>query len=161
MKLYLQKKKKDFDFFYKYVNLYHDIYINNKTAFQESINSLERFVEYFNNNFKNQELIMKSVSSLYLSFNRAINLRHLEYAAFKEIFCGIEDTLQCLDKLIELYNYVRAVMYKTSYTKQYREISFEKCGEMMYDIVSLEKDYYELLCKDIICENIKEGYCAN
>lgn len=127
-------------FFEDYICYYSNYYLNNWEKFSDSINDLYLFVSEFGNVLSCEEAAMKYASQLYIAFNRAINCRHLMYSTYSYIFDGIGHILECLDCLIDELNYVRAVMYKSIYSREYRRVSFEKCFELMKKIVSREEE---------------------
>lgn len=150
------------DSFEDYNTNYPDMYIseyisfikNNSEIFRKSTESLSNYAHYFNSILYKKEQAMRTAYPIYMSFNKAINLRHLEYVSYSKIFKNIEEILSCLDDLIDCYNYVRAVMYKTLYAQQYREQSFLKCYDIITNIIELEKKLYKLQCKNMSIDNI-------
>lgn len=138
-----------------YISKYLEFIKRNPNIFNNSIQSLNNYAIYFKNLFDEKEKIIRTASPIYTSFNRAINLRHLEYVAYRNVFENVENILECLDEMIGLYNYVRAVMYKSLYTQEYRDQSFRKCSKLIDKIIELEKLYYKLQCEDILIENIR------
>lgn len=140
---------------YTYISKYLDFIKTNPIIFNSSIQALNDYAVYFNSLFDKEETIIRTASPIYMSFNKAINLRHLEYVAYEGIFRNSEAVLNCLDEMIDLYNYVRAVMYKSLYTQQYREPSFRKCAKLIDKIIKLEDTYYKLQCEDLSIKNIR------
>jgi len=94
----LKDYNKDYSFFY--ISQYISFIKNNGDIFNNSIKSLSDYTSYFNSIFYDKEKIMRTVSPIYMSFNRAINLRHLEYSAYSNIFnnvvtpCSLVATIQ-------------------------------------------------------------------
>ena len=129
-------------FFEDYVRFYTNYFISNYDCFVESINKLQYFVECFGLDLNCEETAMKYVPQLFISLNRVINCRHLMYYSYSCVFKGVEDILHHLEILLDDYNYVRSVMYKSYYSKQYRSVSFEKCYEIMKRIVIQEKELH-------------------
>lgn len=141
-------------FFYDYIEAYHYFMINNQPKHFQHLIDLQRFVNQFNESVTNPENIRSMVSSIYMAFNKAINIRHLEYTSTRMYFQNVDSILECLDKMLELYNYIRAIMYKYLYTGEYREVSIRKCSEMLESVVLCEEEYYQAMYKYFIVENI-------
>lgn len=137
---------KNSSFFYDYIERYQNFYVEKKDIFEKSLADFKSFVNFYHDGLCNDDAIKSMVGSIYNVFNRVINLRHLEYTAFKKCFKDVNATLNCLEELVSLYNYVRAIAYKYLYSEEYRKESFERCGYAIEKIFKLEKHYYEIMC---------------
>ena len=83
-----------------------------------------------------------------------INFKHMEYIGYQSILIDYEKINEIIEELIEKYNYVRAIFFKTHYSQKYKEESFYNCSKAMWDICNLEKTYISTLKQSLNEDNL-------
>lgn len=137
----------------KYIGLFKDIVCNNEDPLTKYHEEFGDFCKYFENIYNNQEIMLKLSSSLYMAFNKMINAKHIEYVGYKIILSDYMEIIKIIENLIEKYNYVRAIFFKTHYSKKYRVESFHNCSKVMWDIYSLENEYINSIKRGLVETN--------
>lgn len=127
----------------KYVIEYSEsVHTSRRADYQLEMNDFFHYISDFA--FSESEMINFSMQS-YQYIDQFINDRMLEYYGKPYIFQNIHH-LQELDmKIVEKCNYIRAIMYRTIYTREYRKKSFEKFPDYFKSIISLENERLDFI----------------
>lgn len=138
----------------KYVSLY-STFIHN-SCFLLRLQNLKSFCDYFHLYMNSPDKMLQESDRYYIQFNQFINSRILEYYSFSSLFQSVS-ALQSIDEqIIEVANLVRAIFYKTAYSKEYRQNSFEKCASYLERVYILEQQHLQALIDCVTIENIKQ-----
>lgn len=122
----------------------------------ESSKDLEIFYEWFLHEHNNEAVIMQAIGNICNCFNKVINGRLLEHDGYLEIFDSskIAPIVSYLEELINEYNFFRAILYKTFYSKKYNGEYFERGVNSLNKILKLEKEHLDYIGKYLTLDNI-------
>lgn len=138
----------------KYINILRNIYFDQSDPLQKYHHEFEKFCEYFERIYSDRKVVLKSCDLFYMAFNKMINFKHMEYIGYQSILIDYEKINEIIEELIEKYNYVRAIFFKTHYSQKYKEESFYNCSKAMWDICNLEKTYISTLKQNLNGNNL-------
>lgn len=81
----------------------------------------------------------------YITTNSLFSKRMYEYQVFSRLFGEKNLMADVLESLLDRYNFVRSIMYKTKISHIYRSISAEKSAAAFAEICRYEKQYMDAL----------------
>ena len=139
----------------KYIEIYQEFWEKNINTLLDDLENFYVFCEIFANEVYYAERMIELSKSFTFHLDILINARILEFHVFKRSFLNINPLLEIDEKLIEKYNFIRSIFYRTSYTNIYREQSFCKCVPYMYEIYQLEKRRMEVILELAVTGNMK------
>ena len=111
---------------------------NNQKAFAESS-------DFLNQICKSEKDFLAYSDQFYITTNSLFQKRLYEYQAFAHLFGEKNLAANVLEPLIDRYNFVRSIMYKTKIAHVYRSVSSEKSAAAFSEICQFEKQYKEVL----------------
>lgn len=138
-----------------YVQKYSRMFSRCNRDFSHHIDSFGRFVEWFSDNYSDEEIMLSKVNEFCRRITEIINGKLKEYYSYKDIFENIDEVYSNMELICENLNYIRAILYKTKFSKRYRERSFYNCISKFNEIVEQEKKQLELSQKYLNPFNLK------
>ena len=130
-------------------------------AFTQSVDFFDSVNDYISFHCTTEKEMISFCKETYGSIDQIINARMLEYYGVPFIFKNIS-TLQDLDaKIVQDSNYIRAIMYRTVYTGEFRKGSFENFPRFFQSIFVNEKKRMEFMYKFKWEDNIKKTIPIN
>lgn len=113
------------------------------------------FCHYIFSYASSENEMMNFSFKFYPQIDRFINARMLEYYAMPRIFDNM-NLLQQIDTVtIEKCNFIRAIIYRTNFAKQYRRYSFERFPEYFKIVFEKERERADFLKSFSWKENLK------
>ncbi len=125
------------------------------TILTDSIKNLKDYANIMNNHCGDEHLMLSLSGYGYNAFNGIINQRHLEYYYANEYLIEKAEICKKVEKIIESYNYIRAIMYKTNITKIIREKTYINCCKTLDIVIQLESEYCKLMLNYMVPENLR------
>lgn len=123
------------------------------------VNEFSRLCNYLDNNSKSEKEMVDFSIQCYKYIDQFINARMLEYYGMPRLFDNI-DHLNQIDMLtIEKCNFIRAIMYRTVYTREYRLQSFKRFSDCFQVIADCEKERLDFIHSFQWEKNIKGVPC--
>lgn len=94
---------------------------------------------------RSEQDFLACADQYYVTTNSLFNKRMYEYQAFSRLFGERNPITDVLEPLLDRYNFVRSVMYKTKISHMYRNASSEKSAAAFAEIGLYEKQYTDAL----------------
>lgn len=129
----------------KYINLYQERMRNSYFEYKNYINELALLCEYILQFSSFEKEMLNFSRQSYKHIDSFINNRMLEYYGIKYLFYNIENLQKNDMEIVEKCNFIRAIMYRTQYTGEYRKTSFEKFHYFFDSILNMEKERLEFI----------------
>lgn len=135
------------DTLYEQLNIFKEFFcsVNCKKTYEKHLFSLSCYCDHFSSSYKDEKIMIRESSADCFQFDKFINFRMLEYYIMTEVLSAGEELIDTLSEIIEIGNLIRSIMYRTSFTKVYREKSFYRCAEELKILVEKETNRYKLL----------------
>lgn len=138
----------------KYVKKYIESLRGNNGTFCSS--EMDNFLQYLSDSALSEDEMVNFSIQTYKYIDQFINARMQEYYSLPDFFRDVT-RLQELDmSIVEKSNYVRSIMYRTLYTREYRRRSFEKFPDIFKNILSSEKERADFISTFPWENNFKE-----
>lgn len=127
----------------KYATQYGErINLTEYNKYGEELKSLYNYISVF---CTSEDEMIKFSKQSYKYIDQFINARMLEYYGMPSIFENIDDLQNFNYVTVEKSNFIRSIMYRTVYTGEYRQKSFEKFPECFNSILNNEKKRLEFM----------------
>lgn len=111
---------------------------NNQSAFAASS-------DFLNKISGSEREFIAYADQYYITTNSLFSKRIYEYQMFSRLFGEKNLMADVLESLLDRYNFVRSIMYKTQISHIYRSISAEKCAAALAEICRYEEQYMDAL----------------
>lgn len=158
LQVYHKSKEVSMRFPHKYLSIFERFWLDNTEYYAELIENFEIFCQRINGCYDNETEMINLSSNIYIHMDKYINHRMMEYYGYSFVFKGIEAFLYIVEEIIEMSNFIRAILYRTIFTHEYREMSFKKCNEYFQNIMKNEKKRLLFMQSFDWKNNIKEEF---
>lgn len=120
-------------------------YVTSPQLLENNQNAFTAALDFLNKISGSEREFIAHANQYYITTNSLFNKRMYEYQAFSRLFGENHLAVDVLEYLLDRYNFVRSIMYKTKISHIYRKVSSEKSAAAFAEICLYEKQYNEIL----------------
>ncbi|NDI34213.1 beta-ketoacyl synthase N-terminal-like domain-containing protein [Chengkuizengella sediminis] len=128
-----------------YQNIFLDSLLTQKDKIYESLEIINLFRHSFKQKTSSEAELKQNLDELIEFLNEVINAKQVEKYRFTKLFHKGSEVINRLEQMIKKWDFIRKGVVRFMYLPVYKSESFAFCYEKLTEIVTDEKQLYELL----------------